>query len=758
MSKRAAWIGLFLGCAAEAGAAQPQPITSLRAIHSLSNREAERQLPVAFDATVSLYDRPLMGLWVQDGGEAIYVITETDEELLPGDRVRVRGRTAAGYRPIVTSDDVVLLHTGAPPAPRPVTFAGMMRGERDCLRVTVRAMVRAADLNQNAHAPVTDLQLMMKEGDVEALVLGGSTNALDDLLDAEVEVTGVVRAQVDGKNELTGTALYVNSMRDVKVLRRARSEPGALPLTPIRDVLGGYLIHDLTRRIRVEGTITFYEPGGMVVLQNGASSLFIRVQTLESLRIGHLAQATGFPDGSRGYLALVHGSVRDTGVSVPIAPQPVALSSLDGSHAFDLVSAEGRLVTAVRQAQQDEYVLISDGHLFSAVFPHRAVQDERLIPRVPSIAPGSKVRVTGISSPLVGDLFTGANGFAILLRSPDDIVAIAPPPAINMRNLVVMVVLLLAGVTAACVWGWTLARKVSGQRKAIAQRNKSEANLERRRSRILEDISGTRPLNEILEEITALVSLHLDRTSCWCSLGTETQLGSVFEDAKNRNVISQEIPSRLGPPHGVLFVAIDPQNPEYDRAADVLTMGARVATLAIETRGMYSDLVHRSEFDQLTEMHNRFSFEKRLEAMVGEARDRSAMFGLIYIDLDEFKHVNDRYGHGIGDAYLQQAAKRMKGELRPGDLLARLGGDEFAALIHRVKSYSDVEEIAKRLERCFDEPFRLQKYVLHGSMSTGVAFYPEDGTSPDAILRSADAAMYVAKNQKKHSGVLAGRR
>lgn len=759
MSTRVAWIGLFVTCAVAWGAELPKPITTLQAVHRLTNYEASLGLPVSFDATVTLYDRALMGLWVQDRGQAIYVVTGTDEELLPGDRVRVRGRTAGSYRPVVLSNEVVLLHGGAPPASRKIMFADMISGDLDCLRVTVRARVQTADLGYNAHAHITDLQLVTDEGDVEALVLGGSTSARDDLLDADVEVTGVVTARVDGKNELLGAALYVNSMRDVKVLKKASRQPDALPLTPMSEILRGYRVHDLTQRIRVEGTITFYQPGGMAVLQNGMSSLVIRTQTFESLRIGHLAQATGFPDGNRGYLVLAHGSIRDTGASVPVFPQPVTLSSLgNGSHAFDLVSAEGQLVTAVREGPQDEYVLISDGHLFSAVYPHYAGEDERLIPRVPKIAPGSTVRVTGISSPPGADLFAGTNGFAILLRSPDDIVTIAPPPAINTRTLVALVVMLLAGVIAVSIWGWTLARKVSHQRKSIAERNKAEAILERRKSRILEDISGTRPLNEILEEITDLIALHLGGAPCWCSLGAEAQLGRVVEDAKNRNVVSHEIPSRRGPLHGMLFVAIDPHVPEFERAKEVLPMGAWVATLAIETRQMYSDLVHRSEFDQLTAIHNRFSFEKRLDAMLGEALDRNTTLALIYIDLDDFKHVNDRYGHGIGDLYLQEAAKRMKHQLRPKYLLARLGGDEFAALIGDVNGQARVEEIAARLERCFDEPFCLQDHLIHGSMSTGIAFYPEDGTTADAILRSADAAMYVAKNMKKQAGVIGGRR
>jgi len=97
---------------------------------------------------------------------------------------------------------------------------------------------------------------------------------------------------------------------------------------------------------------------------------------------------------------------------------------------------------------------------------------------------------------------------------------------------------------------------------------------------------------------------------------------------------------------------------------------------------------------------------------------------LIYIDLDDFKRVNDRCGHHVGDLYLQEVAVRMKQQLRGGDMLARLGGDEFAALVSAVRTLDGVEEIALRLERCFDAPFVVEGLSLHGAASIGIALYP----------------------------------
>jgi diguanylate cyclase (GGDEF)-like protein len=212
-------------------------------------------------------------------------------------------------------------------------------------------------------------------------------------------------------------------------------------------------------------------------------------------------------------------------------------------------------------------------------------------------------------------------------------------------------------------------------------------------------------------------------------------------------IVQNEIPARSGPSLGVLFAGFDPHSQPHAIETEVLSMAAALAALAIETRRLYTDLTHRSEFDLLTDIHNRFSLDKLLDLQILKARETGGIFGLIYIDLDRFKQINDTYGHHVGDLYLQEAANRMKRQLRPLDKLARLGGDEFAALAEVVRSRADVMEISKRLERCFDEPFALGGHVLHGSASVGIALYPVDATTSDGLLSAADAAMYKVKKE-----------
>jgi diguanylate cyclase (GGDEF)-like protein len=739
-----------------AWAETPATLTSLRAIHALTNAEASQSIPVAFEGTVTYFRGYEHLLFVQDGDLAIFVFFTMDAKLAPGDRVLVKGTTRESFRPIIVSNDVAMLHHGALPKPLPVTFSDLILGQRDCVLVTIRGMIRAADLVASSTASVrsTTLQLLTDGGYVEAIVDGDDQDAANGMLDDEVEVTGTAGGEFDDKMQMTGIVLHVPTPAHIRILNRANTDSWALPVTPMNQILGGYRVSNLTPRIRVHGTITYYQSGSVVVLQSGDRSLWIRTRTDIPLRIGDMADATGFPDviladqarsANDGFLTLTHGEIKDSRVQAPVAPLPVTWRQLavssdqGGGHHYDLVSIEGQVVTEAREGAQDEYVLVSDGHPFSAIYRHPSgpFLEMKQIPL------GSRVRVIGICTVHDSDPFNGPVAFDILMRSFDDIAVVAKPSLLNVRNLMLLVGLLLAVVLAGGARGWMIERRVRRQTAALAY-------IEKRRSRILEDINGSRPLAKIVEEITELVSFKLHGAPCWCQIADGAQLGNCPPKLTGLRIVENEIPARSGPALGVLFAAFDPLTKPSAIESEALLMAVGLATLAIENRRLYSDLTHRSEFDLLTDIHNRFSLDKHLDRQILEARQNAGIFGLIYIDLDKFKQVNDIYGHHVGDLYLQEAAIRMKRQIRPHDKLARFGGDEFAALISVARSRADVEEIALRLERCFDDPFFLEGYTLHGSASVGVALFPEDATSLDALLSVADAAMYAAKNTKRH--------
>jgi diguanylate cyclase (GGDEF)-like protein len=584
--------------------------------------------------------------------------------------------------------------------------------------------------------------MLTEGGYVSVLFHVGTAEEREALLDSEVEVTGVAGGQFDGKMQMHGVQINVPSPTGLKILKQATASPWSLPLTPMDQVITLSHVHvtDRTQRVRVHGTITYYQPGLSVVLQDGRRSLWISTLTVDPLQVGDVVDATGFPESHNGFLALIRGEILDSHVNAPIAPLLTTRQELTASHhVIDLVSVEGQVVSAARGAAQDEYDLTADGQLFSAVYRHPP--GGAALPPMKQIPIGSKVRVTGICITEDSNPFAAQVAFDILMRSFDDISVVAQPSLLTVRNLIILVGLLLAVVFAVVARGWAIERRVRWQSATLAC-------IEQRRSRILEDINGSHPLAEIVEEITELVSFKLSGAPCWCQIADGAKLGNCPPKLTGLRVVRAEIPAHTGPALGALFAAFDPLAKPSADEPEALSMAVALTALAIETRRLYSDLRHRSEFDLLTDIHNRFSLEKYLDRQIEEARQNAGIFGLVYIDLDKFKEVNDRYGHQMGDLYLQEAALRMKRQLRGDDMLARLGGDEFAALLPQVRNRARVEEIALRLERCFQEPFMIEGHALHGSASVGIALYPEDGATKDELLSTADAAMYVSKHTK----------
>lgn len=733
-------LAMLLGCAWVDSPAAQAPLTTLGAVHALTNDQASRSLPIAFEATVTFYRNIDFDLFVQDQGNAIYVIYKPGAGLVAGDRVLVTGKTQGSFRPIINAESVKLLRHGIPPAPLPATFEQLNRAQLDCMRVTLRAFVRSADIVGSP--PEIYLQTVMAGGYVDVAINSTDERALKGLLDSEVQITGVATAKFDERNESTGSRIDVQGLEDLKVVRTASRAPDSIPFTPIEDVYQSYQVTDNSRRVRVGGTLTYFQPGATAVIQNGSKSLWVKTLTRQPLNIGDLVEVSGFPELHNGYPTLSMAQIRDTYSKAPLDPLAVTWEKLVfGGNAFRLVAIEGRLVRQVRQAALDEYVLESNGHLFSAVYRHPPDESALTSPPLTRLPLGAKIGVTGIGMFYAPDPFNGPVASEILLRSDADIVVLAPPSLLNERNLMLLAALLLLIVFFVLARGWSLEHRVRRE-TAIA------AKVEQGRSGVLEDINRARPLPEIIAKITGVLSYKLHGAPCWCELPDGLVVGRRPADAETARlaIIQRPIPSHAGKLPGTVFAAIDPRSRARTAGPEALFDGAQLAALAIETGGLYSDLVHRSEFDMLTDIHNRFSLEKHLDQLIAGERREDATFGLIYIDLDDFKLVNDQYGHHVGDLYLQEATLRMKNQLRAQDVLGRLGGDEFAAIVRVVRSRADLAEIAERLERSFDEPFALESFSIRGTASVGIAVYPEDGTTRDSLLSAADAAMYVSKN------------
>jgi diguanylate cyclase (GGDEF)-like protein/PAS domain S-box-containing protein len=163
-----------------------------------------------------------------------------------------------------------------------------------------------------------------------------------------------------------------------------------------------------------------------------------------------------------------------------------------------------------------------------------------------------------------------------------------------------------------------------------------------------------------------------------------------------------------------------------------------------ERRRADEKIAHMAHYDALTDLPNRTLFREQIERELAKVAD-GGQFALLYIDVDEFKGINDSLGHHVGDDLLKAIATRLRGCLKRGDLIARLGGDEFAVIQTGIQSSADVLSFVTRIYEAIRQPYHCLGHQLSTDASIGVALAPQDGTDLDQLIKNADLAMYGAK-------------
>ncbi len=162
-------------------------------------------------------------------------------------------------------------------------------------------------------------------------------------------------------------------------------------------------------------------------------------------------------------------------------------------------------------------------------------------------------------------------------------------------------------------------------------------------------------------------------------------------------------------------------------------------------------ILHQAHFDTLTDLPNRFLSLDRLSQLLNEAQRNRERVAVLFLDLDDFKKINDTLGHDTGDKLLIEAASRLCSVVRSGDTVGRLGGDEFIILLGGLEDAADASPVVENLLNRFRDPFSIDGRELVLTASVGVAVYPDDGNNPSELLRNADSAMYHSKEQGRNT-------
>lgn len=211
---------------------------------------------------------------------------------------------------------------------------------------------------------------------------------------------------------------------------------------------------------------------------------------------------------------------------------------------------------------------------------------------------------------------------------------------------------------------------------------------------------------------------------------------------------SFDIPASEGKAHGFVWCMLAGRQPDA-ALVEFIGAAARMAGLAIDRKRAAEHIAFLADHDMLTRLPNRRFLDTRLPEILAAAAKANRRVGIGFLDLDNFKQINDTLGHSIGDALLSKTAERIAKSLRKNDLVLRVGGDEFVIILEERRD--DVENRLQRIRAAVSQPLRIGNYDIKVTCSIGMAFFPEHGETTAEIVAAADLAMYEAKHTGRDS-------
>jgi len=632
---------LFAATHAEAIAADPspqpplQPLTTLKAVHSLPLAQAARGYPVHVHATITFYDPKLdsrqISSFLYDESGGVYAATPlgakwTGLQPRAGAEVEVTGVTAPGdFAPIIQNANFNVLSYGALPQHAiTATLSEIVSGVVDCRWVQVEGIVRAVTQT----GPHIALELSLPDGSISALTVMRPNVDYKRLVDSRIRLRGTAAPIFNSRRQIAGAHIFFPSLDTVEILQPGPADAFALPTLPITDLLRYQANRTWLHRVHVRGFVTLDWPGRRICIRDDSGGICAGASQAQPVRIGSAVDLVGFVGLAGIAPSLSYAEFRTLPSSSTASPLPVTPEDILNGHDAEFISIRGKLLGSSAGAGDTNLVLSSGNSVFQAVLP---AQPNILLPPV-----GSFVELRGvsyvpfdISRTLEGQGNAKGSQFSILLRTRDDIRVISRPSwwtSEHIFSCVAVLVVLLAGV------------------------------------------------------------------GCW--------------------IVSLR------------------------RRVQIQTQELR------KSRELYRHMAHH---DALTGLPSRSLFHDRLNGSLDRARRFGSRMALLMLDLDQFKHINDCYGHQAGDTVLCATAQRISGYLRKTDTVARMGGDEFVILLSDLTAAGQAEAIASKLVAALSAPIALGATTVHVSASVGVCELTDADTDAETLMRRVDAAMYRAK-------------
>jgi diguanylate cyclase (GGDEF)-like protein/PAS domain S-box-containing protein len=729
-------------------------------IFLLNKTEAARAYPIDIEAVVT-YSDPVWGLlFVQDATGVTFIDMRSSRTGYPtGALVRIRAVSAVGGSgsPAIAQPRVVVVGSGRLPSPEQRSIAELAAGTAESHRVVTEGVLHPCE---QAESRVCFRVFDGKEMVWLNMPQPDGPDA-QSLIGATVKATGVAAQHVDSAMKRIGADLFVSSLDDIKVETPPLPYSFSSSTVPIQDLRPMDAGQRFVRQIHVRGRVMWQSPG-LFSIQDNSGVLFVETRKDIAVHTGSIMDAIGFPSYGKFGLELADSEVRVFAVqsnTAGIAPlqttvEEVLKHSLNGRR----VHLTARLVSQSTNAAEIVYQLQDGDQRFKAVLMRSDAGGA-----IVGLAPDSVLQLTGIAL-LRGGNQEGAEPFLLLIESPSDIVVQGGFGWLTLKRA-----LLILGGMALCVivpfaWGLILRRTVRKQTAIIRARLENELHLESKYRRLFEHnlaaVFSWMPDGAIIDCNMAFVKLlglqsreELIGRSCWdWEIDSERreQLRSSLQEEKSPR--SREVCLRRDDGVTVYLLANttpvhSPQGLAYETTAiDVSQLRQNQA----ELQKAKDAAVHDSLNDPLTGLPNRRFLSNALSSLLGKAQQEASRIALLYMDMAEFKLVNDSLGHPIGDALLAQVAARLRSWIREGDLLGRLGGDEFMVVMNKLHDREEAAQMAEDLLEAISNPFEVKGHILAIGASIGISIFPDDANNAEELIQQADSAMYVAKREGRN--------
>jgi diguanylate cyclase (GGDEF)-like protein len=674
-------------------------LRTVASVRELDEEQASAALPARVTGIITYSDPSWRQLFLQDSTGGIYVkYSGPSVPLEQGERVTVIGITDPGdYAPVIVAPKFVLQGQGSLPHAVPITPRDASSGIMDSQFVEVQGVIHP--LRMAADSKHLTFELFSPLGQIHIYTnpTFSGREQLSSLVDASVRVRGVFGTVFNSRRQLVGYSLSVSSIKDIQVLERGSPDPFQEIAIPINSLLRFSRHADSSHRVKVKGSVTMLGRG-FFYLQDDTGGLEVQSDT-RNLRLSDEVEAGGYASPGGGYSpVLTDAMVRIVKHDAPVsATRVTAESSSQGQFDSRLVAMDGRLLSVV-DSPTGESLIVQSGLLTLNAQLDTLDETQAL----PQLTAGSMLRLTGICSVQVSPsklyliLAQQPIGFNLVLRSSEDVKLLEPAPWWSLEHAFVVLGILLTTVLAGFGWVATLRARVRNQTAALL-----EANEKGRRVR---------------------------------------DLASAMQEVTLRKNFSGKVAVRGNDDTAQLGI-------EFNKMLSELTLHDAAKQKAEEK------LQYQALTDELTGLPNRRLLSDRLGQTLNVAKREGCMVGVLYIDLDGFKLVNDSLGHSTGDLLLAQVGGRLQSRIRQSDTLARLGGDEFTVVLTKMNGREDAGRVGTSLLEVLAEPFVIDHHEFTISASIGISVFPENGDDGIALLQQADSAMYTAKRNGKNQMV-----